>query len=84
MHKKDQTFTNFCEFKALVEKESGKKVKAMRSDNGGEYVSNEFRNFYAAKGITQELTAPHNPEKNGVVERKNRSIVGETWAMLHD
>lgn len=40
MQKKDQTFTKFCEFKALVENESIKKVKSMRSDNSGEYVSN--------------------------------------------
>ena len=39
MQKKDKTFSNFCEFKALVEKELGKKIKALRSDNGGEYVS---------------------------------------------
>jgi len=35
MQKKDQTFTKFCEFKYLVEKELGKKIKAFRSDNGG-------------------------------------------------
>jgi len=35
MQKKDQTFSNFCEFKALVEKESGKKIKALRSNNSG-------------------------------------------------
>jgi hypothetical protein len=43
MQKKDQTFSKFCEFKALVEKDSGKQVKALRSDNGGEYISNEFK-----------------------------------------
>ena len=37
MQKKDQTFTKFSEFKALAEKESRKKIKALRSDNGGEY-----------------------------------------------
>jgi hypothetical protein len=41
----------FVEFKALVEKETGKKVKALRSDNGGEYVSNEFKNLCAKEGI---------------------------------
>jgi hypothetical protein len=35
MKKKDQTFSNFCEFKSLVEKELGKQVKDLRSDNGG-------------------------------------------------
>jgi len=39
MQKKDKTFLRFCEFKALVEKEFGKKIKALGSDNGGEYVS---------------------------------------------
>ena len=76
MHKKDQTFSNFHEFKALVEKESGKKVKAMRSDNGGEYISNEFKNFYSKEGIRRELIVPHNPQQNGVAERKNITIVG--------
>jgi hypothetical protein len=45
MQKKDQTFSKFCEFKALVEKESGMQVKALRSNNGGEYISNEFKDF---------------------------------------
>eukprot|EP00253_Pinus_taeda_P012445 PITA_12445 len=49
--KKDQTFTKFCEFKALVEKELGKNIKALRRDNNGEYVSQEFKNFCAVEGI---------------------------------
>ena len=76
MQKKDQTFLRFCEFKALAEKESGKKIKALCSDFGGEYVSQQFKEFCATKGIKQELTAPHNPQQNEVAERKNRSIVG--------
>ena len=51
MQKKDKTFTKFCEFKALVEKESGKKVKSLWSDNDGEYVSNEFNPFCTAEWI---------------------------------
>jgi len=71
MHKKDQTFTKFCEFKALVEKESSKKVKSLWSDHAGDYVSNEFKNFCTVEGIKRELTVPHNPQHNVVVERKN-------------
>ena len=84
MQKKDQTFLRFCEFKDLAEKESRKKIKALISDNGGEYVSQRFKDFCAAEGIKRELMAPHNPQHNGVAERKNRSIVGATRAMLHD
>lgn len=61
MQKKDQTFSKFCEFKDLVEKESGKKIKALRSNNNGEYVSQEFKDFCVAEGIKWEFTAPHNP-----------------------
>eukprot|EP00253_Pinus_taeda_P002857 PITA_02857 len=64
--------------------ESGKKVKALRSDNGGESISGEFKDFYSAEGIRRELIAPHNPQQNGVAEQKNRTIVGAAWAMLHD
>eukprot|EP00253_Pinus_taeda_P025964 PITA_25964 len=77
MQKKDQTFKKFCEFKYLVEKESGKKIKALRSENDGECVSQEFKEFCAMEGIKRELTAPHNPQQNGVAERKNRTIVVE-------
>jgi len=61
MQKKDQTFTKFCEFKALFKKESRKKIKGLRSDNGGEYVSQEFKDFCVMEGIKRELMAPHNP-----------------------
>ena len=62
MQKKDETFTKFCELKPLVEKELGKKMKALRSENGGEYVSQEFKDLCAAEGIKQELMTPHNPQ----------------------
>jgi len=46
--KKYETFSKFVGFKALVEKEIGKKVKPLKSNNGGEYVSKEFK-FFGAK-----------------------------------
>ena len=76
MQKKSETYSNFCEFKALVEKDSRKQVKALRIDNGGEYISGEFKDFCSKEGIRRELIAPHNPQQNGVAERKNRTIVG--------
>ena len=48
---KGSNFHKVCEFKALVGKELGKKVKALWSDNGGEYALNEFKKFYAVEGI---------------------------------
>eukprot|EP00253_Pinus_taeda_P030788 PITA_30788 len=51
MQKKSETYSKFSELKALVEKDSGKKVKALRSDNGGEYISDEFKDFCKVEGI---------------------------------
>ena len=84
MQKKSKTYSKLCEFKELVEKESRKKVKALRSKNGGEYISSEFKDFCSVEGIRREFIAPHNPQQNRVAKRKNRTIVGAARAMLHD
>ena len=70
--------------KALVEKETGKNVKSFKRDNGGEFVLNTLKDLCAKEGIRRELIAPHNPQYNGVAERKNKSIVGAARATLHD
>ena len=51
LKKKYYMFSKFCELKSLAEEDTGKKVKAFRSDNGGEYVSNELKNFFSSEGI---------------------------------
>ena len=51
MQKKSETFSKFCEFKALVEKDSRKQLKSLQSDNGGEYISSEFKDFCSIEGI---------------------------------
>ena len=63
---------------------SGNKFKELRSDNGGIYISIEFKNFCSKEGIQRELIVHHNQQQNGVAERKNITIVGATWAMLRD
>lgn len=84
MKTKDEVFKRFQEFKALVENQIGKKIKVPRSDNEGEYASNEFADYCKQEGIGRELTIPYNPEQNKVAKRKNRAIVGAAWAMMHD
>jgi transposase InsO family protein len=60
------------------------KIKVLRSDNGGEYTSRDFGDFSIEVGIKSGYTVTYNPQQNGVAERKNRSIVEETKAMIHD
>ena len=51
MKKKGKVFSKFLEFKALVENQTGKKVKALKSNSSGEYISNAFTNLCAKEGI---------------------------------
>lgn len=57
-----------------MENQSGRKLKDLRSDNGGEYISKEFADFCAKKGIKWEFTAPYTLAQNGVSECMNRTI----------
>jgi len=61
--------------KAVVEKESGRHIKVMRTYQGGEFTSKEFQEFCEENGIRRPLTVPRSPQQNDVAERKNRTIL---------
>ena len=65
---KDETFACFQQFLSSVENQSGKKVTALRSDNGGEYISKQFADFCAEKGIKWEFITLYTPAQNCVVQ----------------
>lgn len=76
-------FKEFKKYKALVENEAGCKLKVLRTDRGGgEFLSNAFNAFYANEGVQRHLTAPYMPQQNGVVERRNRTVVAMVRSML--
>ena len=59
----------------MVEREKGKPLKCLRTDNGVEYTSNEFKSYCSEKGIRHEKTVPGTLQQNGVAKRMNRTIV---------
>ena len=61
-----------------------KKIKTLRSDNGGEYTFENFKAFCTSVGIKREYTVPYNPQQNGFAKRKNRTIIEAAKGMLHD
>ncbi|CAI7767992.1 unnamed protein product [Closterium sp. NIES-53] len=65
----------------MVERESGKRVKAIRSDHGGEFLGVEFRSWLKRHGIKQQLTTAYTPQSNGVADRANRTII-EGWRTI--
>ena len=81
---KSQVFEKFAQWKALVENLHRCKIKTLRSDNGGEYTSNEFTAYLKQEGIRHELTVPKTPQQNGVAERMNRTLVEIVRSMLSD
>jgi transposase InsO family protein len=59
---KNETFSKFQEFKALVENQIRRHVRTLRTDNGGEFLSHDCDDFYREVGIKRELIIPYNPQ----------------------
>ena len=57
--KKSEVFDRFKEFKALVENQTEKKIKALRTDNSGQFCSKEFEEYCKKFGIAQKKTTPY-------------------------
>jgi hypothetical protein len=72
----------FRKFKLIVEKQSEKMIKILRTDGGGVYTSNEFKRLCEDAGIQHEVTAPFTAQHNGLAERRNRTILNMARSML--
>ena len=77
-------FERFLEWKALVERSTGRKLKALRTDNGGEFTSTEFNDYLKRECIRREFSVPKTPEQNSVAERLNRTLVESVRSMISD
>uniref|UniRef100_A0AAV1UYS4 Integrase catalytic domain-containing protein n=1 Tax=Peronospora matthiolae TaxID=2874970 RepID=A0AAV1UYS4_9STRA len=82
LQNKSEVATKFAQFVALAETQTGKRVKTLRSDNGGEYTSRTMSKFCADHGIMQKFTPPYTPQLNGVAERMNRTLVESARCMM--
>ncbi|KAM1321329.1 hypothetical protein PS2_014022 [Malus domestica] len=82
MKYKSESFEKFKEFKNEVEKHTGKQIKTLRSDRGGEYLSNEFLDYLKECGIISQWTPPGTPQLNGVSERRNRTLMNMVRSMM--
>ncbi|KAM1306817.1 hypothetical protein ACFX2H_009156 [Malus domestica] len=82
MKYKSESFERFKEFKNEVEKQTGKQIKTLRSDRGGEYLSNEFLDYLKECGIVSQWTPPGTPQHNGVSERRNRTLMNMVRSMM--
>lgn len=81
---KSQALPSYKEFEARATNQCGKKIRQLRSDRGGEYVSKQFKAHLAGRGTENQFTAPYTPEQNGVAERKNRTLVEMARCILQE
>ena len=82
MKLKSEVTDHFKVFLKMVEKQSNKKLKIMRTDNGGEYVNRHLMEFLQDNGIQHQTTIPGTPQQNGAAERLNRTLLDKVRSML--
>ncbi|GJT97353.1 retrotransposon protein, putative, ty1-copia subclass [Tanacetum coccineum] len=79
---KHEVFETFKVFQKEVENQLGKTIKSLRSDRGGEYMSQEFLDHLKEHGIIAHRTPPYTPQHNGVSERRNRTLLDMVRSMM--
>uniref|UniRef100_A0A8R7PAD8 Integrase catalytic domain-containing protein n=1 Tax=Triticum urartu TaxID=4572 RepID=A0A8R7PAD8_TRIUA len=75
LKQKCDVLSAFKDFYALICNQYNARVKIFRSDNGTEYVNQEFDYFLASNGIIHQTTCVNTAAQNGVAERKNRHLL---------
>jgi transposase InsO family protein len=79
---KSETSSAIKRIQAAAEKECGHKLRVLRTDSGGEFTAAEFAAYCADEGITRHFSTPYTPQQNGVVERRNQTVVAMARALL--
>ena len=82
MKHKSETFEKFNEFQNEVENHRNKKIKFLHSNHGGEYLSYEFGTHLRKCGIVSQLTPARTPQRNGVSERRNRTLLDMVRSLM--
>src|SRR5260370_30315941 len=82
MKKKSNALELFKDFLVEAECQSGKKLKVLHTDGGGEYFSTDFIQYLTSSGIVHEKTNPDTPQENGIAEWVNQTLVTMSIALL--
>ena len=74
LKKKYEVLEKFIDFKESIENVYGSNIKALRYENGGEYIKYDLLKFFSKSVIKIQHTIPYTPQQNGVAERENRAL----------
>jgi hypothetical protein len=84
LQEKSQTQETLKRFLRRARTEFGLRIKKIRSDNGTEFKNSQIEGFLEEEGIKHEFSSPYTPPQNGVVERKNRTLLDMARTMLYE
>lgn len=84
LRSKDKTFQAYKGYESWVNTQMQVAIKILHSDQGGEYLSEEFTQYLKSQGTEQKLTVHDTPEENEVTEKLNHTLLEKVHAMLHD
>ena len=84
LRSKDETHREFINFAKQAQRMYEAEIKAIRTDNGTEFKNYTMQDFVNEEGIKHEFSAPYTPQQNGVVERKNRTIIEMARTMMSE
>jgi hypothetical protein len=84
LQEKSQTQETLKGFLRWAQNEFGLRIKKIRSDNGTEFKNSQIEGFLEEEGIKHEFSSPYTPQQNGVVERKNRTLLDMARTMLDE
>jgi hypothetical protein len=84
LQEKSQTQETLKGFLRRAQKEFGLRIIKIRSDNGTEFKNSQIEGFLDEEGIKHEFSSPYTPQQNGVVERKNRTLLDMARTMLDE
>jgi Integrase core domain len=82
LNSKTEVFPIFKDFAKLISTQYNTQIRILRTDNGTEYINNNFRDFLSNMGIIHQTTCVGTPEQNGIAERKNRHILEVTRSLM--
>ncbi|KAG8493216.1 hypothetical protein CXB51_010581 [Gossypium anomalum] len=75
LKQKSDVFSAFKSWNTMMEKQMGKQIKYLRTENGLKFYSDEFNKLCKSEGIVRHLTVHHTPQQNNIAERINRTIM---------
>ncbi|GJW94579.1 retrovirus-related pol polyprotein from transposon TNT 1-94 [Tanacetum coccineum] len=79
---KDEAPDFIIKFLKMIQVRLNATVRNIRTDNGTEFVNQTLRDYYEQVGISHETSVARTPQQNGVVERRNRTLVEAARTML--